>query len=121
MQAEQLSLSRNYFIKKGLRVGHYAFDDATINTKLLEIQFYDKKTQQKTTAAGIMTGLGITMVIVSGAVISSNFNSTSSAAPLMFVTGVACSVGSIPLWIASCKPRKSRNRAIDEANALLMR
>ncbi len=120
-QVRQLVQLKNYFIVKGLSVDEYGFEDAAINVKLKETLIFDQKAQNKKTAAGALTGLGIILVVGTFIVPAVDIDAGLTVAPYLLMTGVASGLGSIPFWVASGKNRKARDKAIAEANALLMR
>ena len=121
MHVRQLAQLKNYFIVKGLSVDEYGFDDAAINAKLKETLIYDQKAQNKKTAAGVLTGLGIILAVGSLVAPAVDLESGLTVAPYLLLAGVASGVGSIPLWTAAKKNGKARDAAIAEANALLVR
>jgi hypothetical protein len=125
MQVKQLVQLKNYFVTQGLPVQHYAFDDALVNAKLWAVLNHNHKAQQKQTAAGILTGLGVVLMTITVVLAPDDgldgLGYSLSTGPILFMSGISCGVASIPLWIAGGKQLKARNAAIAEANALLMR
>lgn len=125
LQRQQLSLYKPYFSRQGISLDNYAFDNATINAKLLEVPRNDQKVQNKLVGAGLLAGLGIGLMTLA-AVSKPNDNSLQKQVEsaignsFLFTLGLASTAVAIPLGASSVKYRKQRDMALAEAKAYLM-
>jgi len=83
-----------------------SFSQQTNSQPTLNKQDYLKKSKNQKTIAWVLLGGGV--ALGTGAIIwgTSNIFSTSSGPDILLVTGGACMLGSIPLFIASSRNKK---------------
>ena len=82
---------------------------------------YLKKSKNQSTAAWVLAGGGVVMVTAGaiiglndateaiGSIFTGETEKTSDAGPILFFTGAAAMVGSIPLFIASSRNKRKAN------------
>ena len=82
---------------------------------------YLKKSKNQSTAAWVLAGGGVVMVTAGaiiglndateaiGSIFTGETEETSDAGPILFFTGAAAMVGSIPLFIASSRNKRKAN------------
>lgn len=100
MQLSQLTIKKT--AARFIMGYHFAGDTAT------QKGMYLQKSKNQRTIGWVMLGGGVAMAVAGGTMFSNNFHLFSSAndseaqaGGILFLTGIGCSLGSIPLFISA--------------------